>query len=177
MPYVYAVTEPGTPAPPGLRVVEAAGLAAVVGDHDAPAPSVDALWQHERVVEGLMERGPVLPMRFGSTTHDVGVLLEERHAELTAALERVRGAVELGVRATPDPEPAASGTEYLMRRARTERAHAALAEFARASVARPHAGAYLVDRDTVDAFRARVRELDERLTCTGPWPPYSFVAA
>ena len=113
-------------------------------------------------------------MRFGSVTEDAGALLEERHAELTAALERVRGAVELGVRATTAPQPASSGTEYLMRRARTERAQAQLAELARAYVARPQAGAYLVDRDAVEAFRARVSELDERLACTGPWPPYSF---
>jgi hypothetical protein len=39
-----------------------------------------------------------------------------------------------------------------------------------------------VDRDRVDAFRERVDELAEELedatiTCTGPWPPYSFSAA
>jgi hypothetical protein len=42
------------------------------------------------------------------------------------------------------------------------------------------AGAYLVDRGAVDAFKARVSALaaarqDVSVVCTGPWPPYSFV--
>jgi gas vesicle protein GvpL/GvpF len=41
--------------------------------------------------------------------------------------------------------------------------------------------AYLVDREIVDRFVGRVGELQAqharlRLLCTGPWPPYSFVA-
>jgi hypothetical protein len=39
--------------------------------------------------------------------------------------------------------------------------------------------AYLIPRAEVEAFRARVQELDDEhpeltLVCTGPWPPYSF---
>jgi hypothetical protein len=39
--------------------------------------------------------------------------------------------------------------------------------------------AYLVDRDAGGAFSDRVREIQEenpqlRITCTGPWPPYTF---
>jgi hypothetical protein len=41
--------------------------------------------------------------------------------------------------------------------------------------------AYLVDRERVDSFRARVEELGEEIdgaavVCTGPWPPYSFTS-
>jgi hypothetical protein len=181
MPYVYAVTEAGADAPPStLYAVRHGALAALVAEHEAPEPTPEALRRHEAVVEGLMARGPVLPMRFGSTTDDVEGWLAAHEGELPAALERVRGAVELGVRGTgsgPRTPPPASGTEYLMRRAGTERLHAPLAAMARASVRRgrpPHVGAYLVDRDRVDRFRARVRELDAGLVCTGPWPPYSF---
>lgn len=44
----------------------------------------------------------------------------------------------------------------------------------------PLSGAYLVERERLAAFRARVAELDEEIDqaeviCTGPWPPYSFV--
>jgi hypothetical protein len=42
-------------------------------------------------------------------------------------------------------------------------------------------GAYLVDRDKVEAFRRRVEALQEArpelgFLCTGPWPAYSFVS-
>jgi hypothetical protein len=109
-------------------------------------------------------------------------MLAERADELLAALERVRGAVELGVRGEvcAPPAPAASGTEYLLRRVADERIHEPLASLSRASVRRsrpPHIGAYLVDRGAVDRFRARVHELGGDLVCTGPWPPYSFCGA
>ena len=44
-------------------------------------------------------------------------------------------------------------------------------------------GAYLVERDRVEEFRARVARVATgadaslRLLCTGPWPPYHFVPA
>ena len=43
----------------------------------------------------------------------------------------------------------------------------------------PVLDAYLVERDRVDEFVAMVAQLDDHLdevelTCTGPWPPYSF---
>ena len=44
----------------------------------------------------------------------------------------------------------------------------------------PLSASYLVDRDSVEEFRAAVAALDDEhadvtLVCTGPWPPYSFV--
>lgn len=137
-------------------------------------------------------------------------LLSDRAAELRAALRHVAGAIELGVRvawsvdpAQPEPEPEpkaagdASGSAYLMgqlsrrQRARdlADRIDQPLAELARASRHQllrtpnlPLSGAYLVDRERLEAFRARVAELDEQIgqaevICTGPWPPYSFVKA
>jgi hypothetical protein len=88
-----------------------------------------------------------------------------------------------------------SGTEYLRSRARSAAeesdaraiVHEPLAGFARAAtVARANrAGellraAYLVDREATERLSSRVREIQEenpqlRITCTGPWPPYSFV--
>jgi gas vesicle protein GvpL/GvpF len=178
VPCVYAVTEARDHAPaPTLYAVRHGALAAVVADHEAPEPTPEALRRHETVVEGLMGDGPLLPMRFGSVTDDVAGLLAAREEELLAALERVRGAVELGVRGTGHMP--ADGTGYLMRRVAAARAHEPLAALARASVRRshPHVGAYLVDEAAVDGFTARVRELGEDLVCTGPWPPYSFCDA
>jgi hypothetical protein len=170
MPYVYAVTEAAAPSPPPeLFAVRHGALAAIVAGHEAPDPTPEALRRHEAVVEGLMGERPLLPMRFGSTSGDVAALLVERHDELLAALERVRGAVEVGVRPGEDAT-AATGTEYLMRRVAVERVHESLAGLARESVR----GAYLVDKHAVARFAARVRELDPGLVCTGPWPPWSF---
>lgn len=212
--YVYAIVDsPAAPAAPGLhgaalRRVESGPLAAVVSEHErAPEPDEETLWAHEQVVEELMAAATVLPLRFGSSverTEELTALLAERRSAFEAALERVRGAVELGVRAEL-PEPAAtnpprrpgsprSGTAYLLERAQRERrereavdvVHRPLAALARRSAplrpADPHRfkAAYLVEEGALEAFGARVAELNAelagvRVSCTGPWPPYSFV--
>ena len=127
--------------------------------------------------------------------------IAERHRELAAALDRVRGAVELSVRALgerPAEEPAdsgpSSGTDYLRTKARAAAAregalravHEPLARRARATKQRSAREAnelmrvaYLGDRAAVDGFVDLVSELQAanphvRLLCTGPWPPYSF---
>src|SRR5919202_6781858 len=109
MVYVYAVIEP-RPDPPSagglagasLRVLGTSELAAVVSDRDADLEvTEEALWEHERVVEALLDGGAVLPMRFGSVLADdqaVEAMLTARRSELLEGLRRVRGAVELGVR-------------------------------------------------------------------------------
>jgi hypothetical protein len=217
MVYVYAITEssrlPGIRGLHGslLRTLRAGGLCAVVSEHErAPESNEDALWGHESVVEALMEGGDVLPMRFGNVVLDeasLQALLRSRGEEFEAALARVRGAVELSVRAQIDPRsdsadkpvPSAElagrpGTAYLRLRLeesrRAEEAvaliHEPLSHLARAASRRRSGSpgtlksAYLVDRDRVEAFGARVEALAEEIdgatiACTGPWPPYSFV--
>jgi hypothetical protein len=193
---LYAITDDPTPPEPPLRAVPCDGLTALC----APAeprqgePTPDALWHHEEVVEGLMEGRDLLPVRFGTLVSDeeaAARAVMDRREELAASLERVRGAVELAVRAhprEPDEAPfAATGIDYI--RAKSKRMelarllHDALASIARDSRARPGPEllrtAYLVDRDDVDRFVALVRQLEEShaeldLVCTGPWPPYSF---
>lgn len=106
----------------------------------------------------------------------------------------------------PDPgrEPAGdgaietSGTEYMRARGRAlrsveqakERLHGPLKELSRRSLVLEargargwdgaFRGAYLVDGERVEAFASRVdglgKELGAEVSCTGPWPPYSFVA-
>jgi hypothetical protein len=213
--YLYAISD--TPAQPDiaglcgtpLRTVGEEGLVAVVSEHEALEirASEDALWSHERVVETLMDRASVLPVRLGTMlTDEAAVLgsLRERRRELESALEHVRGAVELGVRATPSAETfdepqqeeagaTGPGTAYMQARLSRQRRgedvakqiHDPLAALARASTARLNArerlvlnAAYLVDRARVEDFMARVHDLDAqseaRIVCTGPWPPYSF---
>lgn len=215
MIWVYAIAErPDVPLPAvtglagaALEGVRGGGLVAVASRHtdDCEASDVEALWAHETVVERLMARRAVLPMRFGSRFGDVAALhhaLTGRHDELLAALDRVRGRVELAVRAVasgPVPvQPTAqrvTGERYvrarLEARDRAEAAgsalHARLAALAVAERRRPRResrellrAAYLVERPAVAEFRALAQRLqrerpDAALLCTGPWPPYSFV--
>jgi hypothetical protein len=168
--------------------------------------TVDALWQHERIVEALMDGRDVLPVRYGTCVPDEAAAAQavaDNHEAFAASLESVRGAVELAVRVFPagsarpaptSPPEATTGTEYLRARVRaaaeesdaTAIVHEPLARGARAErvarVNRPGEllrAAYLVDRSAARAFSARVAEIQQdspqlRITCTGPWPPYSF---
>jgi Gas vesicle synthesis protein GvpL/GvpF len=215
--YVYALTgSSDSPAVAGLhgaplRVIASGPLKAIYSEHQvAPEPDEMLLWAHEQVVEDLMESSTILPMRFGSTVESregLVDLLKERREEFMASLERVRGAVELSVRAqlpvAADPakrtRPAwrsQPGTAYLLERARRQRRsedaagriHRPLAALARMSAPKASIGgpgpfkvAYLVDEESVEAFGERVGELnsmlaDTKVSCTGPWPPYSFVS-
>jgi hypothetical protein len=210
--YVYAIAEREAPAPsePGLggapveRLAE--GELAAFVTHDPPGgvePSAETLWEHEGVVERLMRSGPVLPMRFGSVVREEGALrdlLADRAPEFERSLERVRGRVELGLRAlarldVPEPdEGSGTGRRYLHQKLGRRRAaqgiadqlHPSFAELAVTSTRRllpadgvAFAGAYLVGFEHVAEFERRARRIDREcahveLVCTGPWPPYSF---
>jgi hypothetical protein len=108
--YLYAITDgPGLPLPElfgvdggELSALNCGALQAVVSPlAGGGAPLSKArLLQHEAVVEALMRDRAVLPARFG-TTADAGKIvaaLDGRVPLFAAALERVRGRVEIGVR-------------------------------------------------------------------------------
>jgi hypothetical protein len=203
--YLYALTDrPGTSLPEGgLREITAHGVGGIFTDGDVETePSPDALWAHEQIVEQLMRGRAVLPMRFGTRLAgeaDLRDLLEARGREFARVLDGVRGRVELSVRvagddATPQGQPS-SGAEYMRRRIDARRrsdqiaalVHRPLAHLAERSTSEPSpgrgflmAGSYLIEEERVDRFTDRVHELQRAhpalaLTCTGPWPPYSFV--
>jgi hypothetical protein len=201
---LYAIADAGgPPLPEGgqLQAVAVEGLAAVYGPADDTEVSEATLWRREEVVEALMQDRDLLPVRYGTRLADQLTLaraIGERREQLAAALDRVRGAVELSLRVIPSERPelrlAHTGAEYLDAKARAEEAratartllHEPLAELARDTAMRvPREpsellrAAYLVDRSVVGDFSSRVRELQEAngrfsLLCTGPWPPYSF---
>lgn len=115
--YVYGVTEAPAPA----ESVERDGLAAVVrevpldefGEEALPERLNDRDWlerqarAHEDVLQAVAAVAPVVPLRFGTIYRDrreVERMLDERREELLATLERVRGHVELGVKAWADRE-------------------------------------------------------------------------
>jgi hypothetical protein len=193
---LLAITDDATPLEPPLVAVRSGGLSALCAPAEETTVTADTLWRREEVLEALMEDRDLLPVRFGTLVADEAAAaraLADRRSELEAGLERVRGAVELSLRvhapepADAPPPDAASGSEYMRAKAtRTQaaaRLHEPLAALARASALRPAPellrAAYLVDREAVEPFVARVRELQDEhpalsLLCTGPWPPYSF---
>jgi hypothetical protein len=156
------------------------------------------------VVEAIMARGPVLPLRFGTelqSEDQLAAAIAHRADHLARALGRVRGRVELALRVIPEriaktnrSTDAIGGREMLLGRVREhERAvrvaqqlHVPLARLAVDSTMRSHprppailTASYLVDEERVGVFRSQADQLaaghdDLRVLVTGPWPPYSF---
>lgn len=91
-----------------VHTVRYDGLAAVVSDAPLakyPVSRENAL-THQRVVEAVMARTTVLPVRFGTvaeTEEEMVKILEERQGEFRDTLGRMRGKVELGVKAIWKP--------------------------------------------------------------------------
>lgn len=116
-----------------LEILDLGGCSLVVAALDrAPAVDVDALRAHDAIVRALAESAEaVLPVRFGcvaARADDLASPLRAREAVLREALGRVRGAVQITVRAlggpalgdapeTPEPE-GGPGARFLRRRAR-----------------------------------------------------------
>lgn len=133
--YAYCVVSGGRQPPAGLSGLhdrpviahDVDGLTVWVSEaEEPPTLDLDAVQRHHAVVSAALGR-PVLPLRFGAWHPDPASLTDlvrGSASELEAALERVGGRVELGiriVRAGPEPvareaeEPggATSGREYL----------------------------------------------------------------
>jgi hypothetical protein len=214
--YAYGICEPAVAEPTlhrrglggaTLRALERNGLAAVYSRHRSlrPRPIPELVFAHERVVEAIMARGAVLPLRFGTQLEreeQLAAVLAARRDELLRSLERVRGKAELGLRMIPErPNPDSraigpTGRGYLLARVRAHRRtqqairelHVPLAALSVASRVRepprPPAllvASYLVDSNHVATFRLRAEQLAQRqapmrVMVTGPWPPYSFAA-
>lgn len=225
MLHVYAIIDDGCirdVIPRGhegdaLAALAADGLAAVVSE--AASASIEAsvahVWHHEKVLSSLMERHAVLPMRFGMvcTADDLSSLLSERCDALRAALQELRGKVEMAVRIhgpmaqtgnaqkpTADRPTASSGKAYLMALAALQRrtsarnepglrpiddAKAYLDQLCLDTVwhgaeapGEPLKASCLISHEEVEAFVGRLEKLEQpnlRVSCTGPWAPYSFV--
>jgi len=180
------------------------GVAAIVSRHadvHRGDPRVAAV-AHGRVVEALTGlTQAVLPVRFGETFGDQSELadvMRGREAQIRAALEHVRGCVELGVRVAGEAlqrpaTVAADGTDYMKSRlallaerdAITHGLHERLETQSRASVRTERGGfeaSYLVERECLEAAQETVRGFaaahpELTVVCTGPWAPYSFGGA
>jgi len=170
--WLYGVLPGTAPDPPALagpdgrapvRVVRHAELTALVAQVPLDTFGAEALQRdledmerlehlaraHEHVLDAALELGPLVPFRLCTIyegEESVREMLEREHADLTAALNRIEGKVELGVKAfarasqAREPEPAAAtGIDYLTRK-RTARDEAEAArDAADATVAEIHA--------------------------------------
>jgi hypothetical protein len=124
---------------------------------------------HEHVLDGALDGGPVVPFRLCTLyERDEGIeaMLEERHDELLAELDRVRGKAEWSVKVLHRPaervgaaEPATSGTDYLARRRRAREDTAAAAEVVNAAATVVHEALRGLAEDA-----AVVRPQDRRLS-------------
>ncbi len=112
--YIYCITEAGqgeTFGPLGiggrgdqLRAIHYRDIGAVVTDaaiRRYPVSRENSL-AHERAIEAVFKGHTVLPVRFCTIAEDeakVRAILEREYAEFTGLLERMRGKVELGLKA------------------------------------------------------------------------------
>lgn len=189
---VYAVAA-GPRRPPGVAGVEGSpvelldhrALVVAVSRHAAaPPPTRAAALAHAAVCDELQALAEaVLPVRFGAVYADEPALraaLDERHADLAAGLDHVRGRVEVGVRVGWDPaggdgDPAPSapappatgagggggpGRAYLLDRAAEERRRGARRERAERLAAAVHGAVAPLAADS-----------RHRVLATGYWPP------
>jgi hypothetical protein len=146
---------PGAPEAPGIdgrpvRVHQRAGATVLVSEVPAARFSAEALRErledldeverlaraHEGVLERAMADGAVVPFRLCtiySSADALDAMLDSEAPHLAAALDRLEGTQEWGVKgfaraavAAGGPTEAASGTEYLLRK--RERREAAIAD-------------------------------------------------
>ncbi|HET9314433.1 MAG TPA: GvpL/GvpF family gas vesicle protein [Vicinamibacteria bacterium] len=186
-----------------VRFVRSGRLVAAVGEMArAPRPQLANLRAHDRVVRRLTKLASAsLPARFGSVAADPEALRESlrpRARRLLRALARVAGREQMTLRVAVRPsrsEPTdGPGTRHLRRLlARDPRGTAGVRELldglrplVRAEEVDPapdDRGAgrihHLVDRGSAGRYRAQVRRSARdqpglRVSCTGPWAPYSF---
>ncbi|HEX6898735.1 MAG TPA: GvpL/GvpF family gas vesicle protein [Thermoanaerobaculia bacterium] len=213
--YLYAMVdgEPSGPLGEGIAgeplcLVRFGDLWAVLGNPAAPPrPDRETLQAQDAVARRLADLFPaLLPARFGEQAPDEATFtarLVPRAGEIAAALELVRGCVQMTLRVFGDPEPVPAvepeggpGARYLAARLREAARSRSLPEieplrevlrpFLRAEKVRRHdAGRllgtayHLVPRPRTGAYLAALEHAEGRLAgrriaATGPWPPYAF---
>jgi hypothetical protein len=170
--YLYAVafavadTELSGPLGAGigdepLRLIPAGGLVAVAGSlPDRPRAEPETLKRQDAVVRRLAGLfAALLPVRFGESAADevaVAAKIAPRENELTAALQLVRGCVQMTLRVFGEPDPAPEpalatssgpGARYLAARRQEQEALRSLPEIGPLSLAlRPIVRAERIER-------------------------------
>ena len=191
-----------------LLLIPADGLTAVTACCEQADTDVESVLAFGNIVERIHQRTTIIPVRYGSLLPDEAAVIEhlaEKSSHYLNLLMEMEGCVEMGIRlpmAAPEPDifPAikvTSGHDYLLARKRKYSAaeqaekEAAALDFALTGLYRKRCGeaglfvnqpmylvSYLVPRNQLDAFRAKLDGLFEAGThrgiISGPWPPYNF---
>ncbi|HLN76093.1 MAG TPA: GvpL/GvpF family gas vesicle protein [Nocardioidaceae bacterium] len=203
---LYAVVQADWTPPPtggaaGLSMLSGPSVAVLYDERDEmPSTSREEVLGFGKVVTEVAQRGPALPVRFGTvvqTVEELRGLLEERAEDWDKRLSVVRGHVELLVHVVDEAAPAktpasrGSGRDYLLSRAGAHRhieelfqdLSSAVAAHCREVRRLPGSDelrvACLVPAGGVDDLRAALDTWAEhreglRSRTTGPWPPFSF---
>ena len=103
---LYCIVEPGPeglPLQPGMAVVAAHGLAAVVARVEETnwAPSVSSVLAFENAVEAIHASRTVIPLRYGCLMESESAilrLLRDQQKEYLSLLDRLGGMTEMGIR-------------------------------------------------------------------------------
>ena len=165
---------------------------ALVGRAPRQLASTTAVLRHDGLVQVALEScSTVLPFRMGTCLADaaeVSRVLELNALGLTEQLRRLRGRVEMGLKARIDPPPRTAPDDGVGHRFfeglgglrdlaplhsdRRER-------FMRRTDRNLFDGRYLVDRSDVEGFWSAVAVLRQSMPAvpmiaSGPWAPYSF---
>lgn len=181
-----------------LRSIDSGGLFAIVRDANPSMlePTEENMRAYAETVERAMDGVTLLPARFGTVLGDdaaARTALDAGRERLQRRLDRVRGAVEIGIRierraadrttrqqVQPASDEPGSGIAYMRERLEADRDARRLADelaplraIARESRIRlapssssPLSASFLIDRETVDAFTAHARRLASRLERT-----------
>jgi hypothetical protein len=175
--YLYAVAVADTDEPSGplglgigdepLRLIPAGRLVAVAGSLPGrPLADAETLKRQDAVVRRLAGRfAALLPVRFGETAVDeaaVTAKMAPRESELSAALQLVRGCVQMTLRVfgepdpAPEPKPATAGglgARYLEARRQEQEILRSLPEIGPLSLAlRPIVRAERIERHAAGPF-------------------------
>lgn len=201
--YIYGIIIGGGNATLGVRGVGGAslvytiahqGLSCVVSNYSGKKFSsmskgelAQCLLAHQAVVEKVMKRHTVLPVKFGTvlaTSDEVCDLLSQGYSQFSLTLLWMQDKVEVEVAATWDREQASMGQR---RDSYLERIIGFLKPVsievqpnAPASDEMVMSVAFLVEGANLEVFDSRVRQLNDlfynqiNLHIIGPLPPYSF---
>ncbi|HEY2433724.1 MAG TPA: GvpL/GvpF family gas vesicle protein [Vicinamibacterales bacterium] len=206
--YVFALSDERPRAAAGVGLGGALTARAVPGGFaiverraDVPPVEFGTLRTHDAVVARVADMVPaILPVRFGTLVEleDLEEMLTDREAEISEALDRVRGRVQFTWRGPASVRgraragrPAKSGTDYLRRAARSasgvppapfRRLRDAFGSLIAAQRYQAAAGVipeslyHLVNRtDGARYMRlARKASVDGSLSVKGPFPPFAF---
>ena len=170
----------------GVQRVRYRDLEALVRSviYDTPEIGDDSIAEHQRVVEGAMRHGTVVPAPFGIVFHGRRPLLkmlQEQYLMIDEALSFLEGQCEVRIHITaPEARDEDDASDIAME------IYSDLRRLARAAVPFPRDGrrvasaAFLVEKSSWVDFIQRAEELgshhlDLSLDITGPWPPYDFV--